>query len=40
MCHIKMSCSDEKDAKRLFYNILIEKPRIERDKNIELRHEI
>ena len=43
MCHRKMSFWDEKEAKRLsqelpFYNVLIEKPRIKRVKNIDLLH--
>ena len=41
MCHIKMSFWYEKEAKRLFqelpfYNVLIEKPFINRLKNINL----
>ena len=40
-----MSFWDEKEARRLFqefpfYNVLIEKPRIERVKNINLLHEL
>ena len=40
-----MSFWDEKEAKRLFqkllfYNVLIEKPRIEHLKNLDLLHEL
>ena len=45
MCHIKMSFWDEKEARRLswelpFYNVLIKKPRVKRVKNIDLLHEL
>ena len=44
MCHIEMSFWYEKDTKRLlqelpFYNVLIEKPLINRLKDINLLHD-
>ena len=45
MYHVKRSFWDEKEGKGLFqefpfYNVLIEKPRIKRVKNINLLHEL